>query len=180
MQTEGAYGGVLTEGRYFYNPLVWDWAISPQFEVPSGKIGIRIALERRRPPARRRSSPSRVRRASSPKVDLPGRYPYNHYAVEFELHDPVIVPAGFRGVVTSALRVGCPRTPTSSSSPTASEGSRSKTLDPGTYYFNPYQTRVSLVDCRSKRFNLGEGSSMDFLSSDGFPGDPRRRRSSSG
>src|SRR5277367_643979 len=25
VQTEGAYGGVLTEGRYFYNPYFWDW-----------------------------------------------------------------------------------------------------------------------------------------------------------
>ena len=28
VQTEGAYGGVLTEGRYFYNPYFWDWEIS--------------------------------------------------------------------------------------------------------------------------------------------------------
>src|SRR5882757_3329477 len=28
VQTEGAYGGVLTEGRYFYNPFFWDWELS--------------------------------------------------------------------------------------------------------------------------------------------------------
>ena len=48
-------------------------------------------------------------------------------------------------------------------------GVQKETLEPGTYYLNPYERRVSLVDCRSKRFNLGQGTEMDFLSSDGFP-----------
>ncbi|MGE3821592.1 MAG: SPFH domain-containing protein, partial [Isosphaeraceae bacterium] len=48
-------------------------------------------------------------------------------------------------------------------------GVQNRTLEPGTYYLNPYETRVSLVDCRSKRFNLAQGGEMDFLSSDGFP-----------
>ena len=30
----------------------------------------------------------------------PGRYPYNPYAELIELHDPVTIPAGLRGVVT--------------------------------------------------------------------------------
>ncbi len=41
---KGVQPGVLTEGRYFYNPFYWDWEIKEQFEVPVGKIGVRIAL----------------------------------------------------------------------------------------------------------------------------------------
>ena len=48
-------------------------------------------------------------------------------------------------------------------------GVQSKTLEPGTYYLNPYEIRVSQVDCRSRRFNLGQESEMSFLSADGFP-----------
>ena len=48
-------------------------------------------------------------------------------------------------------------------------GVQRKTLEPGTYYLNPYETRVSLVDCRSQRFNLGQEGEMNFLSADGFP-----------
>ena len=44
MQSGGPNNGVLTEGRYFYNPYFWSWEISPQFVVPGDKIGIRIAL----------------------------------------------------------------------------------------------------------------------------------------
>ncbi len=43
------------------------------------------------------------------------------------------------------------------------------TLEPGTYYLNPYEVRVSQVDCRSRRFNLGQDGEMNFLSADGFP-----------
>src|SRR5271170_3954439 len=44
VQSGGPNNGVLTEGRYFYNPYLWSWEISPQFVVPGDKIGIRIAL----------------------------------------------------------------------------------------------------------------------------------------
>ena len=64
VQSGGPNNGVLTEGRYFYNPYFWSWEISPQFVVPGDKIGIRIALSRRRHARRRRSWPSRARRGS--------------------------------------------------------------------------------------------------------------------
>ncbi len=167
VQTEGAYGGVLTEGRYFYNPFFWDWEISDQFVVPNGKIGIRIALDGEDlPPGQILAEAGQ--KGILPEVFKPSRYAYNPYAQTFELHDPVTVPAGFRGVVTS-LSGRLPKDPNQFLVGDGERGVQKKTLDPGTYYLNPYETRVSLVDCRSKRFNLGEGSAMDFLSSDGFP-----------
>src|SRR3954447_8808290 len=45
VQTEGPNRGVLTEGRYFYNPLYWSWEIGPQFIIPDNKIGVRVALD---------------------------------------------------------------------------------------------------------------------------------------
>jgi regulator of protease activity HflC (stomatin/prohibitin superfamily) len=167
VQTDGAYGGVLTEGRYFYNPYYWDWEISDQFVVPNGKIGIRVALAGDDlPPGQILAEAGQ--KGILRKVELPGRYPYNPYAEDFELHSPVTVPAGFRGVVT-LLSGKTPKDPNVFMVGDGERGVQMKTLDPGTYYLNPYETRVSLVDCRSKRFNLGEGSAMDFLSSDGFP-----------
>ena len=35
VQTGGPNNGVLTEGRYFYNPYLWSWEIVPQFVVPA-------------------------------------------------------------------------------------------------------------------------------------------------
>ena len=167
VQAGGPNDGVLTEGRYFYNPFFWSWEISPQFVVPDGKIGIRVALSGDDLPAGQvLAEPGQ--KGILREVLKPGRYPYNPYAQAIELYEPVTVPAGFRGVVT-LLAGRPPKDPNVFLVQPGERGVQVATLDPGTYYVNPYETRVSLVDCRSKRFNLGQGSEMDFLSSDGFP-----------
>jgi len=167
VQTEGPNGGVLLEGRYFYNPLYWSWEIMPQFVVPSNKIGVRVALVGEELPEGHilaDEGEKGIRR----EVLKPGRYPYNPYAESIELHDLVTVPAGFRGVVTR-LAGDLPADPNVFLVKANERGVQEATLEPGTYPLNPYETMVSLVDCRSKRFNLGGDTVMDFLSADGFP-----------
>ncbi len=165
VQAGGPNNGVLTEGRYFYNLYVWSWEISPQFVVP----GNRSASDR--------SFPARTRRPGilaepgqkgTAQVLKPGRYPYNPYAELIELHDPVTIPAGNRGVVTR-LAGRMPKDPNVFLVAEGERGVQATTLEPGTYYLNPYEVRVSQVDCRSRRFNLGLDGEMNFLSADGFP-----------
>lgn len=163
---KGVQSHVLTEGRYFYNPFYWDWEILPQFEIPKDKIGIKINL------VGDDLAPGQVIAEAGTKgiqsqVLMPGRYPYNPYAEQIELHDPVNVPAGYRGVVT-LLAGKSPKDPNVVLVGEGERGVQSTTLPPGTYYLNPFERRVSLVDCRSQRFNLGEEGAMDFLSADGF------------
>ena len=165
--TKGVQAGVLAEGRYFFNPLYWSWEIKEQMNVPAGKIGVRISLDGEDlPPGLILASPGQkgILRGEL----TPGRYYYNWYGESIELHDPVTVPAGFQGVVT-LLAGRLPKDPNVNLVGVGERGVQRKTLDPGTYYRNPYETRVSLVDCRSQRFNLNEGGDMDFLSGDGFP-----------
>jgi len=167
VQSGGLNGGVLTEGRYFYNPYYWSWEISPQFVVPGDKIGIRIALGGDDLPAGQiLAQPGQ--KGILREVLKPGRYPYNPYAESIELHDPVTITAGFRGVVT-LLAGPLPKDPNVFLVDEGERGVQSKTVEPGTYYLNPYETRVSMVDCRSRRFNLGQEREMSFLSADGFP-----------
>ena len=78
------------------------------------------------------------------------------------------IPAGFRGVVT-LLAGPMARDPNVFLVQDNERGVQAKTLEPGTYYLNPFETRVSMVDCRSRRFNLGQDAEMSFLSADGFP-----------
>ena len=167
VQTEGPHNGVLTEGRYFYNPFFWSWEVMPQFVIPNDKIGIRVGLSGDELPAGQtlaEEGQKGIRR----EVLKPGRYAYNPYAESIMLHSPVTVPAGYRGVVT-LLAGREPKDPEVFLVARGERGVQSETLEPGTYYLNPYETRVSLVDCRSKRFNLNQDGEMDFLSSDGFP-----------
>jgi regulator of protease activity HflC (stomatin/prohibitin superfamily) len=96
----------------------------------------------------------------------------NNYAEIIELHDPVTVPAGFRGVVTN-LAGGMPQDPNTIVLVPADKGKRgveAQTLEAETYpeFSNPYITRVELVDCRSQRFNLSSDGDMGFPSKDGF------------
>ncbi len=167
VQTGGPNSGVLTEGRYFYNPYLWSWEIGPQFVVPSGKIGIRIAQSGEELPSGQiLAEPGQ--KGILREVLKPGRYPYNPYAETIELHDPVTIPAGLRGVVTQ-LAGPLSTKPNVFLVEEGERGVQRKTLEPGTYYLNPYETRVSQVDCRSRRFNLGQDAEMNFLSADGFP-----------
>lgn len=167
VQAGGPNNGVLTEGRYFYNPYFWEWEISPQFVVPDGRIGIRVALSGTDlEPGQVLAEPGQ--KGILREVLKPGRYPYNPYAEKIELHDPVTVPAGYRGVAT-LLAGRTAKDPNAFVVEVGERGVQVETLAPGTYYLNPYETRVSLVDCRSKRFNLNQDGEMDFLSSDGFP-----------
>jgi regulator of protease activity HflC (stomatin/prohibitin superfamily) len=167
VQAGGPANGVLTEGRYFYNPYYWSWEISPQFVVPGDKIGIRIAMSGDDLPAGQiLAEPGQ--KGILREVLKPGRYPYNPYAESIELHDRVTIPAGFRGVVT-LLAGPVPQNPNVFLVQEGERGVQSATLEPGTYYLNPYEARVSQVDCRSRRFNLGHEGEMSFLSADGFP-----------
>ena len=135
--------------------------------MPGDKIGIRIALSGDDLPAGQvLAEPGQ--KGILREVLKPGRYPYNPYAESIELHSPVTIPAGFRGVVTR-LAGPLPKEPNVFLVEDGERGVQPKTLEPGTYYLNPYETRVSLVDCRSRRFNLGQEGEMNFLSADGFP-----------
>ena len=44
VQSGGLNNGVLTEGRYFFNPLEWGWEVKEQMIIPEGQLGVRINL----------------------------------------------------------------------------------------------------------------------------------------
>jgi regulator of protease activity HflC (stomatin/prohibitin superfamily) len=164
---KGVQPGFLTEGRYFYNPYAWDWEVYPQQEIPGGQIGVRIALVGEDlPPGQILANPGQ--KGILREVLKPGRYPYNKYAELIELQQPATISPGFQGVVT-LLAGSPPKDPNVVLVGPGERGVQKATLPPGTYFLNPYETRVSLVDCRSRRFNLGDEGGMDFLSADGFP-----------
>lgn len=176
---KGLQKEVLPEGRHFYNPWHWDWEVVPQVEIPEGKLGVRVRLYGDELPYAEIIAREENQKGILPDVLRPGRYAINAYVVGgaertrnsyaeyIELHDPVIIPAGFKGVVTN-LSGPLPDDPNVLLVPEGFRGVQEKTLDAGTYYVNPYVTRINLVDCRSQRFNLSTGGTMGFPSKDGF------------
>ncbi len=164
---KGVQARVLTEGRYFYNPFLWDWEIREQVVIPPGKIGVRVALAGDElPPGQILAEPGQ--KGILREILRPGRYAYNWYAEEIRQYDPVTIPAGFVGVVTN-LAGPIAKTPNALLVEAGERGVQKKFLPPGTYYLNPFEYRVSLVDGRSQRYDLSEHDTLEFLSADGFP-----------
>jgi len=179
---KGIQEKVLTEGRYFYNPWSWDWDVIPQVEIPENRLGVRIRLYGDELGYGNLIATSPAQKGIAEGVLQPGRHAINAIAYEagtepfidrenyielVELHEPVVVPAGFKGVVT-LLSAPVADDPNQLIVETGKRGVQKETLDPGVYYINPYVKRISLVDCRSQRFNLSTGGEMGFPSRDGF------------
>ena len=176
---KGVQQEVLAEGRHFYNPWTWDWMVVPQVNIPEGKLGVRIRLYGEDLPYGEIIASSEDHKGIVPEVIKPARYPLNafvigelvrardNYAEHIELHDPVTIDPGFKGVVTN-LSGPMPEDPNVLLVPVGYRGVQAKTLDPETYYRNPYMERINLIDCRSQRFNLSDGGEMGFPSKDGF------------
>lgn len=179
---KGLQEKVLSEGRYFYNPWNWEWEIVPQVEIPENRLGVRIRLYGDDLGYGNLIADAASQKGIAAEVLRPGRYPINaivyqsdekpildrdNYAELIELHKPIVVPAGFKGVVT-LLSAPMAKDPNQLIVEPGSRGVQKKTLDPGVYYINPYVERVNLVDCRSQRFNLSTGGEMGFPSRDGF------------
>lgn len=182
---KGVQKDVLNEGRYFKNPYSWDWEIVPMVEIPKGKLGVRIRLYGEELPYGHVVAKTDEDKGIIQDVLKPGRYAINALVVDgkskqpigvretdnyieiIELHDPVVIEAGHKGVVTN-LSGDMPDDPNVLMVADGKRGVQEVTLDPGTYYVNPYMVRVNEIDCRSQRFNLAENKDMGFPSKDGF------------
>lgn len=179
---KGVQRKVLDPGRYLfkYDPFNWGWEVVKQVVIPDGKLGVRIRLHGDDLAYGEFLATSENEKGIVPGVLMPGRYPINPYLETVELHDPQVVPAGFKGVMTNLSGPIPSKIEDYWTDAESKDGSHkllvrkgfrgveSDTLDPGTYYFNPYERRIDLVDCRNQRFNLGDTKDLGFPSKDGF------------
>ena len=191
---KGVQLNVLSEGRYFYNPYHYDWDVHPMVDIPQGKMGVRVRLYGNDLPYGDFVVPNSEENKVDPEdnykgivqdVLRPARYAINalltdengkslngrerkkDYLEIIELHDPITIPAGYKGVVTN-LSGPMPEDSNEFLVPTGFRGVQEATLDEGTYYLNPYMYRVQKIDTRSQRFNLADNDDMGFPSKDGF------------
>jgi len=169
---KGVQRKVLTEGRYFENPFYYDWEIIPYVNIKEGELGVKISLTGENLPygefiAKYDEKSKTWTKGIVAEVLKPGRHPINPYEFAVEIHKPVIIQAGYKGVVTN-LSGDFPEKENTLLVQEGERGVQEKTKDPGKYYINPYVTRISQVDCRSQRFDLAKNKDMGFPSRDGF------------
>ena len=178
---------LLSEGRYFRNPYIYDWSVYPMVEIPREKMGIRIRLYGEDLKYGHFVATNDKQKGIVQDVLKPGRYAVNAIVVDgktkqqlgpkrskhdyveiVELWDPKVIPAGYKGVVTNVAGP-MPENPNVLLVEPGKRGPQLATLEPGTYYLNPYMYRINSIDCRSQRFNLsGDSNEMGFPSKDGF------------
>lgn len=182
---QGIQPDVLSEGRYFRNPFVWDWHLAPTVEIPAGRLAVLTRLHGALAPDGRIAA-KEDERGIVPAVLRPGRHRINPYAYVVEQFNAVRIRAGHVGVVTAldghdlfddlpdAARRGevvLPDHPLQGALtvPAGYKGVRAdRMLEPGTYYLNPYLESVKEVNLQSQRFELSNDDAINFLTQDGF------------
>ena len=90
----------LSEGRYFRDPYEWksgDRASEPKFLPAEAGHSQEIRLYGENLPYGEFLATSDRQKGILPGVLNPGLYQINPYIEQIELHDPVTIPAGFRG-----------------------------------------------------------------------------------
>ncbi|MBF0498830.1 MAG: hypothetical protein HQM09_01750 [Candidatus Riflebacteria bacterium] len=161
----------IQPGRYFYNPLFWDWEIEKACEIPVNSLGVRVRLYGHDIPddAIRAGQvlAHEGQKGVTDEVMQPGKYIINPYAETIEIHKAIEIPAGYVGVVTN-LTGKPPAHPNTFLAEDGEKGVSRKVLTPGTYYLHPYIQHVDIMDCRSQRFELTGDDALKFPSSDAF------------
>lgn len=161
----------MAEGRYFRNPLFWDWKFTKITTIPSGQVGVRTRLFGKDLSAEDLAA-GRLFAEEGEKGLLrepltPGNYRINPYAYRVEVFPAVEVPAGFVGIVTE-LAGKEPANPGVFVVKRGERGVQPEVLQPGTYYVNPYAQRIDLMDVRSQRHEMYGENALRFPTSDGF------------
>ncbi|MBF0410025.1 MAG: hypothetical protein HQM10_21960 [Candidatus Riflebacteria bacterium] len=162
---------VLAEGRYYYTPFFWDYQIFDMVEVPVNNVGVIVRLYGNDLPDSALKAgqviASEGQKGILADILPPGKYRVNPFAEKIEIHKCVSVPAGYAGIVTNVTG----EEPKEKNTLLVSENERGvcrKILTPGTYFLNPYIKRVTLMDCRSHRYELVGNDALKFPSSDAF------------
>lgn len=164
---------VLSEGRYFYNPYDWSWEYEPIQDIQPGNLGVVWRNYGSDLPFGEILAKEGTKGLIS-DVLTPGKYRYNPRGYTIQQFPATTINPGECGVVLSLvgadpLSGGKLEKANTFTVVPGEKGVEVKTLDPGTYYLNPYICSVIPVNLQSSRFELAGDDAIDFLTMDGFP-----------
>lgn len=170
---QGIQEAVLPEGRYFKNPFTWGWTYAKVVDIHAGQLGVKTRLFGKDLPTGEIIAKEGTKGIVA-DVMRPGKERVNPFAYDVKILDAITIKPGHVGVVTrltgkDVLNDSVP--PEARNSFLVSndlKGVVSETLDPGTYYLNPYMYDVREVSLQSQRFVMGGDETINFLTQDGF------------
>ena len=165
------FAGVLyearAEGRYFFDPILYDRIILPAFFIEQNELGVVIRKYGEPLPPGKVVATEPHERGPLADVLRQGRHNLNPYAYEVLKVKPIFIPEGHVGVET--LRAGTPpANPNRYVVDTGEQGVQPGVLPPGMYFKNPFVSKIDIVDARSHTLDLRAGEAISFPSNDSF------------
>ena len=147
---KGVQEEVLGEGRYFFNPILFDTKKYPVLTVPAGKVGIVNSNVGREPPQGEFLT-NEGEKGIQRRVLGPGKYRINPVGYEIAIEDALNIPIGYVGVVTSLA--GEPAPEGEFAGP-GQKGVRRDVLQPGLYFINPREFKVDVMEVGLNQVSL--------------------------
>lgn len=132
---------VLGEGRHFVNPFFYSIEVRPCVMIPPGKIGVVTAKV-----GTNRFDDMVIvnegEKGTWRRVLTPGLHRLNPYGYDVEITDAAVITPGFVGFVTRLQGIDT----TNTFAGTGEKGMLRTILQPGIYYINPKEYRVTAVE----------------------------------
>ncbi|MFU8779964.1 MAG: SPFH domain-containing protein [Kiritimatiellia bacterium] len=146
----GVQEDVLSEGRHFLNPVLYEVSKHPVIQIPPGKVGVITAkVGDKLPDGEFLASPGQM--GIQRNVLGPGKYRLNPYGYSIEVVNAISIPIGFVGVVTS---LSGDQTPEGSFAVAGQKGVLADVLQPGLYYVNPREYKVDVLEVGVNQVSL--------------------------
>ncbi|MBN2144617.1 MAG: hypothetical protein JW774_08340 [Candidatus Aureabacteria bacterium] len=147
---KGVWKEVLGEGRYFFNPILYEKEIRPLIRIDIGKVGIVTSkVGQNLPPGEFLAE--KGQKGIQKAVLGPGKYRINPYGYEVHFFDALQIPIGYVGVVTS---LSGKETQEGLFAKPGEKGVLSNVLQPGLYYINPRQYMVNILEVGTNQISL--------------------------
>jgi regulator of protease activity HflC (stomatin/prohibitin superfamily) len=173
---KGVQLDVLPEGRFFYNPYVWDWKIEKTIDIPAGKFGVLVRKFGKNLSGGEIIAKDNTYKGIVREVLGTGKHRVNPYAYEIKLFNDIKIAPGHVGVVTALCGNDILNNDAKGSNISkkflvapGEKGVQPDVLKEGTHRLNPYLNAVSIVNIQSQRFELSGADAISFLTLDGFP-----------
>ncbi len=147
---KGIWKEVLGEGRYFLNPIIYEWVLKPVIEIDIGKIGV-VTSKIGKDLPRGEFLAEKGEKGIQKNILGPGKYRLNPYGFEVTVQDALEIPIGYVGVVTSLAGKEAKE---GDFAVIGEKGVLKDVLQPGLYYINPRQYQVNIVEVGTNQISL--------------------------
>jgi hypothetical protein len=147
---KGVREAVLGEGRYFFNPIVYEIRRFPVLSIPPGKIGVvtaKVGADLPQGEFLADEGQKGIRR----RVLGPGKYRINPVGYDVSVEDALNIPIGYVGIVTSLAGEAAAE---GEFAVRGQKGIRRDVLQPGLYFINPREYKVDVMEVGLNQVSL--------------------------